>query len=333
MKAGDLFSDLDLDFDGSLSRSELHKAADILGWGWRHAPIFAVLDLFIVKAPMSREEFIMNSQMGPYGNILLKSPVFSTPALSGTDDASRRLHQDDPISNKTKKQAHNTPDEAAPVLMSINDQQSADDYDLLLKSLACPKVKAAFDDTALFIIDPQRSFTKGAWMNSIGYNAESEVAVIELAFRNCARLLKEVKGTVETMFSRCPFPPGSYGWDDQLENIIDDDQLYFIKPGNSILWPTTNGFSNWVDGLISRKKKKLVIGGCTLNSCVRISAIEVQKQFLKAGLKVVVDLSLCGGRAGNYKRSSQFNGKSSVESAVREMEAAGVCVTGRVDWA
>ena len=37
-----------------------------------------------------------------------------------------------------------------------------------------------------------------------------------------------------------------------------------------------------------------------------------------------MDLDLCGARAGNYLKSSLFGGLSSVEAAVREMEASGV---------
>ena len=46
-------------------------------------------------------------------------------------------------------------------------------------------------------------------------------------------------------------------------------------------------------------------------------------------MQVVVDLSLCGARTGNYARSEMFGGRSSVESAVREMMAAGVRVMAR----
>jgi len=34
-------------------------------------------------------------------------------------------------------------------------------------------------------------------------------------------------------------------WDDRLSAIIDRQQLYFIKPGNSVLFPPINGFREW----------------------------------------------------------------------------------------
>jgi hypothetical protein len=89
----------------------------------------------------------------------------------------------------------------------------------------------------LLVIDPQRSFTSGVWMQSIGLNAESEVEPICQAFDNCARMLSKLRGCVETMFTRCPFPPGSYDWDERFRQLIKDSQLYFIKPGNSVMCP------------------------------------------------------------------------------------------------
>jgi hypothetical protein len=74
------------------------------------------------------------------------------------------------------------------------------------------------------------------------------------------------------------------------------------------------------------------MGGCTLNSCVRVSSIETRHLAAPRGLGVIVDLGLCGARRGNYIPSAEFNGLSSVEEAVREMSAAGVRVTGHVAW-
>ena len=112
--------------------------------------------------------------------------------------------------------------------------------------------RASAANGALLIIDPQRSFTGGVWMQSVGAGAETEVAPIRLAFDHCARLLAELDRRVETMFTRCPFPPDSYAWDERLGEVVDDSQLYFVKPGNSVLWPPTNGFSKWADHLVQR---------------------------------------------------------------------------------
>ena len=179
-------------------------------------------------------------------------------------------------------------------------------------------------DGALLLIDPQVSFTRGAWMQSAGPKAEAEVAPIRQAFRSCAERLRSLPSGVDLLFTRCPFPPDSYGWDDALVDILGPSQGYIIKPGNSVMWPPTNGFREWVGGLLDRGKTRLVMGGCTLNSCIRISSVDVVRHFRGDGLRVLVDLSLCGARRGNHERSARFGGVSSVESAVREMTAAGV---------
>ena len=98
------------------------------------------------------------------------------------------------------------------------------------------------------------------------------------------------------------------------------------------MFPPDNGFKRWVGRCVDRGKKMLIMGGCTLNSCVRVSSIETQKKFKNSRVQVAVDLSMCGARAGNFIASSNFNGLSAVESAVKQMRGAGVLVAGRIDW-
>jgi len=184
----------------------------------------------------------------------------------------------------------------------------------------------------VLVLDPQRAFTRGVWMRSIGVGAEADVEPIRSAFGQCANFLVQNYGKMPVMFTRCPFPPESYPWDDQLAGIIDRNQLYFIKPGNSVLFPPTNGFKEWVLDCIERNRQNLVIGGCTLNSCVRVSAIEVQRAFKDRKLQVIVDLHLCGARAQNYYPSPSFKGLSAVDSAVRQMSDAGISVVNGVNW-
>jgi hypothetical protein len=127
-------------------------------------------------------------------------------------------------------------------------------------------------------------------------------------------------------------PSCSYDWDDALTGIIDTQQLYFIKPGNSVLFPTTNGFREWVERVIDDGKTILVIAGCTLNSCVRKSSIETRNCFKNHNLQIIVDLSLSGARTSRFIPSSFYGGFSAVESAIREMTDAGVRVTKCVEW-
>ena len=205
-------------------------------------------------------------------------------------------------------------------------------YQNFLQRMGIKTLRIPADKTATLIIDPQRSFTKGVWMQSIGSKAELEVKPIQLAFEKCAQFLNQNHKFIETMFTRCPFPPSSYDWDDAFTGIIDTQQLYFIKPGNSILFPNTNGFREWVERVIDDGRKILVIAGCTLNSCVRKSSIETQKYFKNRKLQIVVDLSLSGARTSRFIPSSLYGGLSAVESAIREMTGAGVRVTQCVEW-
>ena len=169
-------------------------------------------------------------------------------------------------------------------------------------------------------------------MHSIGYGGEREVIPIRSAFGNCSAFLTRYYGQMEIMFTRCPFPVDSYGWAGRLSDILDRDQLYFIKPGNSVLFPHTNGFSQWVSRCIDHGKKTLIMGGCTLNSCVRVSSIETSRKFRNRNLQVAVDLSLSGARTKNYISSPAFNGLSAVESAVAQMLDEGIQVVRQIEW-
>ena len=60
-------------------------------------------------------------------------------------------------------------------------------YQRLLQAL--DKIRILNNSAALLIIDPQKSFTQGVWMQSIGAEAEVEVEPIAAAFTNCSRLL------------------------------------------------------------------------------------------------------------------------------------------------
>ena len=188
------------------------------------------------------------------------------------------------------------------------------------------------DRAAFLAIDPQRSFTKGVWMKSIGPEGELEVKPIRLAFDTCARWIRENSGRVETMFTRCPFPPDSYDWDDAFTGVIDEKQLYFIKPGNSVLYPNTNGFREWVRKFMVHGKNTLVMAGCTLNSCLRKSSIDTQRYFKDLDLQVVVNLSMSGARSTNFMPSFLYDGLSAVASAVREMMSFGVRVAESIAW-
>ncbi|MFC1488343.1 EF-hand domain-containing protein [Thermodesulfobacteriota bacterium] len=335
MTLSDLFNILDIDKNGELSRSELHESARHLGWHWHEAPVLAVLDLFSVLEPISRDNFIIYmSQIiedphGPFGKVLLNSPHFLPAAPSRRTGVIKQKTAD--VHNRLKAN-DKTHSDTISFLKEIADPDIARRHQDFLENLNAEELKIPIDKAAVLIIDPQRSFTEGTWMKSIGSKAELEVKPIQWAFERCARFLNENYGFIETMFTRCPFPSESYDWDDVFTGIIDPQQLYFIKPGNSVLFPNTNGFREWAENVINKNKKILVIGGCTLNSCVRVSSIETQKYFQARQFQIVVDLSLCGARTSSFTPSLLYGGMSAVESAVREMIDAGVQVTQCARW-
>lgn len=341
MILSELFNSLDLNQDGELSRSELHESARRMGWHWKEAPVLAVLDLFSVLKPISRNNFIAcmtqisEDPHGPYGKVLLNSPLFLSSITSKRPVIPKlKLANVHKMGGKRNglKSNDKTSNDIISLLKHIANFDVGNNYRYFLKNMGINELEVPTDAAALLVIDPQRSFTKGAWMKSMGQKAEFEVKPIQLAFQKCAQLLNDNCRCIETMFTRCPFPPCSYDWDDAFAGIVNTKQLYFIKPGNSVLYPPTNGFREWVDRLISDGKKMLVIAGCTLNSCIRISAIETQKYFKDQGLQIIVDLSLAGARTSSFRPSSLYGGLSAVESAVQEMVGAGVRVTQYIRW-
>jgi hypothetical protein len=337
MTVDELFEALDLDSDGELSRSELHRAARRQNWHWPQARLYAVLDLLTIREPLPRDTFIsrmnqiLRDPLGPFGEVLESSASSSPWLLSGASRASRPRSDAQEGADRPGSRG-----DAFGAVVSLLERviggELAGDYQTLVGDSCESRVELSAADGALLILDPQRSFTSGVWMQSVGAGADTEVAPIRLAFDHCARLLRELDRRVETMFTRCPFPPDSYAWDETLRDIIDDSQLYFVKPGNSVLWPPTNGFGKWADHLVQRGKTTLVMAGCTLNSCLRVSAVETQRRFADRGLRVAVDLALAGARTSNYAPSELFGGISAVEAAVREMIAAGVRVAPQVTW-
>ena len=295
--------------------------------------------------------------IGPYGEVLRRAPPFPPWSPGGYSPAPAPHRQASPgggaaeYSQSPLAHRHASADGSAGasetatrqgdarfgalirVLEESAGSPAAEGFESsVLKKCGPSPREVSTDASALLLIDPQRSFTSGVWKQSIGANATVEVMPLRQAFKNCAGVLEECGNRVETMFTRCPFPPESYDWDECMRGIIVATQLYFVKPGNSVLWPPSNGFRDWVLNLLGRGKKTLVLGGCTLNSCIRISAIEVERLFGPCGLKVVVDLGLCGARIGNFLPSELFAGASPVESAVDQMLAAGVDLARSVTW-
>jgi len=308
-----------------------------MGWGWPEAPLYALLDLLTISGPLSRRRFTScltqaaNDPFGPYGEVLKNTIHFQSEALEH-DHLRKCPPGESPIGDAQKpSKCISRPDVSSKqikLLRHIAGNGTAEDYRVILDSL--PRVTFDASKTALLVLDPQYAFTKGVWKQSIGPRGDSDVTMIAQAFESCSNLLSRKYGSMEIMFTRCPFPPESYDWDTSLKGIVAERHPYFIKPGNSVLFPPTNGFREWLSRCRRKGVENLVFGGCTLNSCVRVSAIEVRQNRISDFLRVVVDLRRSAARARNYRRSPRHSGQTAVERAVRQMEDAGVEVVSQV---
>lgn len=330
----DLFHLLDQNRDGRLTREEIFHAAVKLGWGWQESHLYALLDFLTIGSPLGRSAFVAcmdevnHDPQGVYGQVLRRGPLGAKLLCA----RGRSLKEAVPSPSGQVLWDGSGADRVDGLLREIVSSARAGDFAQALERSAVPSRSVRAGETALLLIDPQRSFTAGDWLWRLGPVGDMEAMPIRLAFDNCARLLEAVYGRVETMFSRCPFGPQSYRWDDKLETILDADQPYFIKPSNNLFMPENNGYREWLEALIEGGMRTLVMGGCTLNSCLRVSAVATRNAISSDKLEVVVDLGLCGARTSNYLNADQFGGISPVEAAMREMTANGVSVAGQVAW-
>ena len=148
----------------------------------------------------------------------------------------------------------------------------------------------------VLLIDLQRAFVDGIWRANL---PDEEVEPIKKSFENCTSLLGSGLGKIPILMTRCPFPGKDFDLYGSLATVVDQNQPYVIKPSTSVMH--AHGFSHWVETeLLQKGINTLVIGGCTITSCVRVSSVRTQKTFASRGLQVVVDLNLCGARKRTY---------------------------------
>ena len=221
-------------------------------------------------------------------------------------------------------------------------------------------------NTALILLDCQQSFIAGFWMAGVDV---AEVQPLRSAFDRVATLLPKLSTDVRLLVTQCLFPT-AYDFalyppvSDALEARDPATIKRVIKPGNSILH--ARGATQWFDEFAASSADgvpTVVFGGCTLTSCVRVSATDLCERYAgstsssassQRRLNVCVDLSLCAARASNYIRrcpsclaryitsygrsGEQCTCKSGVDlispsdKAVMDMRAAGVNVYDSYDW-
>ena len=150
MNVGAVFDLLDLNHDEELSRTELQVAAKRLKWHWNEAPLFALIDLFSIPAPIPKHQFsllmqeIIDDPMGVYGNVLLKLPYFSSPSERQFDQNADRLLE--------KDLDHSA--DVVPLLERHAGSNIANAFQRLQGTLET--ICVSRDDAALLIIDPHK---------------------------------------------------------------------------------------------------------------------------------------------------------------------------------
>lgn len=182
------------------------------------------------------------------------------------------------------------------------------------------KTEQQKEETLVLLIDCQQAFIDGSWAR---YFPEREIEPLKAAFERVGEFLRGrhpplVAATI------CPF------WREYDRRIFGplrellEGVPTFEKPDNDVF--EAPGWDKWVrEAIAQRSVKRLVVGGCTLNSCVRVSVIQCARRLRDTGVKVCVDISLCGARASNYT-GNDYGGLSSVGSAIAQMKAAGAVV-------
>ena len=135
-------------------------------WSWHEAPLLAAFDLLSISKPIPKSKFIAlinqihNDPLGPYGNILLKSPHFLQPAsLRGDRLPNDETAEEDNRNEIQKEDRLGQPDfdSLTGLLENAAGTEVGLQYQSLLETLEIACIPA--EDSALLIIDPQRSFS------------------------------------------------------------------------------------------------------------------------------------------------------------------------------
>ena len=159
----------------------------------------------------------------------------------------------------------------------------------------------SYNKTVILLIDLQQAFTVGCWRKCVAPPPDGVTAIIE-AFNRCSQLLRNIPPSPLLIFSQCPFMLSSdYSLDPRINSLVRQEYKFVIKPGNDIL--DADGFESYLDSLLQSNPDidSILIGGCTLTSCVRVSSCSVYRRYSDR-LCVIVSLELCGARDENYKQ-------------------------------
>jgi len=129
----------------------------------------------------------------------------------------------------------------------------------------------------------------------------AEVQPLHSAFDRVAALLPQLSPDIRLLVTQCPFPTvRDFALYPPISDALDARSgpaavKRVIKPGNSILH--AHGATRWFDELAAVGDgvnseagvvPTVVLAGCTLTSCVRVSALDLYRRYVRR---------LCGSMA------------------------------------
>ena len=152
---------------------------------------------------------------------------------------------------------------------------------------------------ALILIDPQNGFINdGDWSRM--FRSGQSTPILE-AFNKIVLFLRSISNphSIPILISETGFSSRDRQIFEPIANELSQDKFLSITRAYK---PHTNlsicpGVRQWLSEQLEAKLD-IVIGGCTITSCVRDSSIQMKKLFPK--LNFFVDRNLCGARKDNY---------------------------------
>ncbi|CAF0764208.1 unnamed protein product [Adineta steineri] len=157
---------------------------------------------------------------------------------------------------------------------------------------------------ALILIDPQNGFVNdGCWsrMFPIGQS----IPILE-TFNRIASFLHSISNpdSIPILISQTGFSHYDRQIFEPINNELSQRKFHSIthtyKPHTNL--SICPGVQQWLNEQLEAKLD-IVIGGCTITSCVRDSSIQMKKKFPE--LNFFVDENLCAARKDNYLERCQ----------------------------
>jgi hypothetical protein len=152
---------------------------------------------------------------------------------------------------------------------------------------------------ALILIDPQNGFINDGYWSRMFSMGQSD-PILE-AFNRIVLFLRSIPNpqSIPILISQTGFSSNDRQIFEPIANELSQRQFssitYTYKPHTNL--SICPGVHQWLCEQLE-EKLDIVIGGCTITSCVRDSSIQMKKMFSQ--LNLFVDRNLCAARKDNY---------------------------------